>query len=232
MSAEDTAYTDGRDVDDLETWESGEPLEPSGEPPADRPMAGRTVLIAVLVAVATLGAAWWVLAGPGRSGQQQPTSAGRVGVQPVTEYAADTRGTPVELAGTSLTGGRIDLADVRGKVVVVNVWGSWCVPCRAEAPVLAKVSKEYADDVEFVGVDIKDSPASALAFEESYGVKYPSISDPSGQVVLNLGRHMPASVVPVTFVLDTRGRVAARVLGAVEESTLTALLDTALAEAT
>ena len=151
--------------------------------------------------------------------------------QPVTEYPVGDRGRPVELSGGTLTDDVLDLADLRGDVVVVNVWGSWCVPCRIEAPVLARVSQEYREaGVSFVGVNVKDNRAAAVAFEEEYGIAYPSIEDTDGRAVLALSQYVPASAVPVTLVLDRDGRVAARVLGAVREATLRALLDSALAE--
>lgn len=151
--------------------------------------------------------------------------------QPVTEYPVADRGEPVELSGGTLTGDDLDVADLRGDVVVVNVWGSWCGPCRIEAPVLAQVSEDYRGrGVSFVGVNVKDNRAAAIAFEEEYGITYPSIEDVDGRAVLALSQYVPASAVPVTLVLDREGRVAARVLGAVREATLTALLDSMLAE--
>ena len=123
------------------------------------------------------------------------------------------------------------VVEVRGDVVVINVWGSWCAPCREEAPILAATSAAYANQgVRFVGVNVRDNPAAAIAFEESYGITYPSIDDSNGKALLSLADHLPGAGVPVTLLLDRDGRPAARVLGAVQESTLTALLDTVLAE--
>lgn len=149
----------------------------------------------------------------------------------VTEYPPGSRADPVGLSGTGLTGEVIDIAAWRGDVVVINVWGSWCAPCRQEAPVLAATAVAYSDSgVRFVGVNVRDNPAAASAFEQAYEITYPSIDDSAGGAVLSLAEHLPGSGVPVTLVLDRDGRPAARVLGAVEESTLTALLDTILAE--
>lgn len=160
-------------------------------------------------------------------GAESPLSTG----QPVTEYPMVDRGQPVELSGGTLTDDELDLADLRGDVVVINVWGSWCGPCRVEAPVLARVSEQYRDrGVSFVGVNVKDNRAAAVAFEEEFGITYPSIEDTDGRAVLALSQYVPASAVPVTLVLDRGGRVAARVLGAVREATLTALLESTLAE--
>ncbi|MFC3690540.1 TlpA family protein disulfide reductase [Aquipuribacter hungaricus] len=152
--------------------------------------------------------------------------------QPVTEYKVGDRGAPVYLSGATLTDDELDLASLRGEVVVVNVWGSWCGPCRVEAPVLSRVSTDYRErGVSFVGVNVKDNRAAAVAFEEEHGITYPSIEDTDGRAVLALSQYVPASAVPVTLVLDRDGRVAARVLGAVREATVTALLDGTLAEA-
>ena len=153
------------------------------------------------------------------------------GSRTVTEYAPEDRAGPVALSGTGLTGEAIDIAAWRGDVVVINVWGSWCAPCREEAPILAATSAAYANQgVRFVGVNVRDNPAAAIAFEESYGIIYPSIDDRNGKALLSLADHLPGAGVPVTLLLDRDGRPAARVLGAVQESTLTALLDTVLAE--
>ena len=193
---------------------------------------GRVVrrLLVGMIVVAVL-ASGWVLVELART-----TDADTVGLttssnDPVSEYPADVRGEPVQLSGTTLTDDPLDVGDLRGHVVVINVWGSWCVPCREEAPVLARLSLEYADDgVRFVGVNVKDNRAAALAFEDKYGIPYASIEDRDGQALLALSQHVPAQAVPVTLVLDTEGRVAARVIGLVRETTLTALLERVLAE--
>ncbi|WP_307844416.1 TlpA family protein disulfide reductase [Actinotalea solisilvae] len=151
----------------------------------------------------------------------------------VTEFAIKDRAAPVDLSGTGLNGEAIDIAAWRGDVVVINVWGSWCAPCREEAPTLADTSSAYASEgVRFLGVNVRDNPAAAIAFEESYAIGYPSIDDRDGGALLSLAEHLPGAGVPVTLLLDREGRPAARVLGSVERSTLTALLDAVLAERT
>lgn len=79
------------------------------------------------------------------------------------------------------------MADFKGKVVVLNVWGSWCAPCRAEAPHFAKVAKELKPEgVEFVGINTRDPQKDkALLFEEEFGITYPSLHDPIGKIVVN-----------------------------------------------
>lgn len=203
-------------------------------PPA---MSRRTLLGGGLgaAAVVAMGASTiWLSDRPSDGAADRPgggTVSGTSVGQPVTEYPVAGRGAPVELSGGTLTDDELDLADLRGEVVVVNVWGSWCGPCRVEAPVLARVSQEYRErGVSFVGVNVKDNRAAAVVFEEEHGITYPSIEDTDGRAVLALSQYVPASAVPVTLVLDRDGRVAARVLGAVREATLTALLDSTLAE--
>ena len=130
--------------------------------------------------------------------------------------AAAARDEPVRFRGTTLDGGTFDVADHRGEVVVVNVWGSWCPPCIAEAPDLQEVWSEVRGrGVQFVGVDFRDNTAAARAHERRFGVTYPSIEDQAGRVLLALRGSLPPRAIPSTLVLDRRGRVAARVLGQV-----------------
>ena len=135
------------------------------------------------------------------------------------------------LDGRDLEGGVVSTGALRGDPLVLNVWGSWCAPCRTEAPVLKAVSAEYTSrGVQFLGISVKDNPAAAIAFERRFGITYPSLDDQSGQATLALSSYLPASVVPATLVLDRQGRVSARVLGAVEASTLRSLLDVVTTE--
>jgi thiol-disulfide isomerase/thioredoxin len=151
-----------------------------------------------------------------------------VGGGAVTEIALDDREGPVEISGETLQGEPIDLADLRGEVVVMNVWGSWCGPCHAEAPVLQTASEEI--DARFVGLSFRESSFdNARSFERRYGITYPTIAD-EGAGVLALGRYAPR-VPPSTYVLDREGRVAAIVLGELTSArTLEALVDQVAAE--
>jgi thiol-disulfide isomerase/thioredoxin len=151
--------------------------------------------------------------------------------RPVTEYPETERAEPVALRGRDLSGVGVDTTAWQGGPVVLNVWGSWCAPCRTEAPALRAVSAEYAGrGVRFLGVNVKDNAAAARAFERRFQVPYPSLDDSQGRASLALSSYVPASVVPATLVLDRRGRVAARVLGATEASVLRTLLDAVTAE--
>lgn len=121
---------------------------------------------------------------------------------------------PVEISGETVQEEPLDFADHRGRVVVVNVWGSWCGPCRAEMPMLVDAHAELDPEaVSFIGINIRDaSTANAAAFEREMGVDYPSIYDPGSETLLKFGRHAPYSP-PSTLILDREGRVAALISG-------------------
>ena len=119
---------------------------------------------------------------------------------------------------------RVSTDDFAGKVVVVNVWGSWCAPCRHEAPELVEAYKRVGDGVEFLGLNTRDlTTAPAQAFVRSSGITYPNIFDPDGTLLLGFGQ-LPPKAIPSTIVIDADGRVAARVIGEVDANTLVALV--------
>jgi thiol-disulfide isomerase/thioredoxin len=135
--------------------------------------------------------------------------------------AVDRRQSAPEVRGVLLDGTPYDLAALRGTVTVVNFWGSWCAPCRAEAADLEQTYQATrAAGVQFVGVNVRDQLGPALAFVRVQGVSYPSLSDPDGQLAVRF-RDLPPSAIPTTLVIDRDGRVAARFLGAVTASRLT-----------
>jgi thiol-disulfide isomerase/thioredoxin len=145
----------------------------------------------------------------------------------ITRLAVDKRKAPGEVSGTSLTGDKLSLEEYAGKVVVLNVWGSWCVECREEARLLASAARELeADGVVFVGVNTKDSsPDQGLAFEKRYDVPYPSFFDPAGRTLLAFHGTLVPSAIPSTVVLDANGKVAASILGKIpSEQTLVDLV--------
>ncbi|MCP3798991.1 TlpA family protein disulfide reductase [Allokutzneria sp. A3M-2-11 16] len=118
-------------------------------------------------------------------------------------------------------GKTIKVADYRDQVVVLNLWGAWCVACRTEADDLERVHQQTKDSgVRFLGIDVKDPSRTAPAdFFRDRGITYPSIYDPAGRTLLKL-RNYPRNIVPSTIVLDRQHRVAAVLL--------TELLDTDL----
>ncbi|MPY53278.1 TlpA family protein disulfide reductase [Streptomyces acidicola] len=139
-----------------------------------------------------------------------------------------------ELSGKTIDGKQLDVASAyKGKVVVINVWGSWCAPCRAEAPNLVKVSGDLADQgVQFVGINTRDtSTGPALAFEEEYKVTFPSLYDPTGKLMLRFEKGtLNPQAIPSTLVIDREGKVAARSLQALSEAKLRKLIAPVLAE--
>ncbi len=130
-----------------------------------------------------------------------------------------------EVSGTSLTGKPLRLSSYRGHVLVLNFWGSWCTPCRAEAPALGTLSRQmYPKGVRFLGVDIRDEPDSALAFMQTFRVGYPSFNDPNDQIALDFRGTITPSAIPTTLVIDRSGQVAARVVGGVSYAGLKSLI--------
>lgn len=142
----------------------------------------------------------------------------------VSEFTPGSRGEPVELSGQLYDGKTVESADWRGKVVVLNFWYAACTPCRVEAPALEELHQEFKDqDVLFYGVNLRDSPATAAAFERSFGTTYPSFDSESG-ILLALASYVPPQSVPTTLVLDRKTRVSARILGVADKGTLKALI--------
>ena len=141
----------------------------------------------------------------------------------------DGKGIPLpRIEGRTITGEKLSLEDLRGHVVVLNVWGSWCAPCRAEAPDLAAISREAEPrGVRFVGIDVRDNPAAGRAFERSYEITYPSFDDENGLVLAQFTGIIPVSAVPSTLVMDRNGVIRARVVGRVVGTTLRGLIEDA-----
>lgn len=143
----------------------------------------------------------------------------------VTIVPAEERQQAPEFSGPLLGGGEFDLAAARGNVVVLNVWASWCPPCRSEAPALQAVFEEVAEEgVQFVGVNVRDNATDARAFEQEFGLTYPSVVDTTGSLLLAFRDTLPPSAIPSTLVIDRHGRLAARVLDDVTETLLRELV--------
>lgn len=191
-----------------------------------RSAAGPTALLAVLLTVA--GCSDNTVAAQARAGDDKGYISGDGAVQVV---APEQRGEVVDLEGTTLEGDPWSSQEQRGDVLVVNVWGSWCGPCQAEAPDLERVYTDYAqagEPVTFIGVNDRDSAPTALAFQDAKGISYPSLVDDGGRTLLDLRGF--AQSRPTTLVLDPQGRVAARVAGQVDATTLDGLVEDVLAE--
>jgi len=141
------------------------------------------------------------------------------------EYPAGHRPAAPEFTAISLTGVPINFASYRGKVVVLNVWGSWCPPCRGEGQTLKYLDEQYAPQgVAFLGDDIQDTPTNALAFTRSEGIAYPSVNDSNEAVEQRLALAVPIAATPTTLVIDKTGHIAGMIVGAVTYPTLTTLL--------
>ncbi|BBZ25628.1 MULTISPECIES: TlpA disulfide reductase family protein [Mycolicibacter] len=125
----------------------------------------------------------------------------------------ETRGRPGPISGPDLmdTGRTLSVADFPGQVVVVNVWGQWCGPCRSEVSQLQQVyDATRAQGVAFLGIDVRDpDPQAPRDFIADRRVTYPSIYDPAMRTMIAFGGRYPSSVIPATMVLDRAHRVAA-----------------------
>ncbi|MBP0456051.1 TlpA family protein disulfide reductase [Streptomyces montanisoli] len=149
----------------------------------------------------------------------------------VTKYPVGKRPSAPTLSGTTITGKRLDTADWRGRVIVINVWGSWCAPCRAEAPGLHRIAQETRKlGVEFAGIDTRDNNPAGRAFEATYKIRYPSFADQDGRLVAHFNGIIPISAVPSTAVIDRHGRVAASIVGGVNYTTLRSVVTAAANE--
>ncbi|MEU6948852.1 TlpA disulfide reductase family protein [Streptomyces sp. NPDC046316] len=152
----------------------------------------------------------------------------------ISTVAKGERTAPTKIAGETVDGEKLDIADLKGKVVVLNAWGSWCGPCRAEAPHFAKVANDLkAEGVEFVGLNTRDfNKQQAVTFEEDYEVPYPSLYDPAGKLILNgfPKGTLNLQAIPSTVVLDKDGKIAARALMALDEKKLRSMIEPLLAE--
>ena len=125
-----------------------------------------------------------------------------------------------ELSGATLEGEPLDVSSMRGEVVVLNFWASWCAPCRAEAETLDEVAGRTADQgVRFVGINVKDELGNAQAFQRKQEVSYPSLHDQPGRLLLAFRKAIPQTP-PTTLLLDREGRIAGRFIGGVTTSEL------------
>ncbi|MCO1595639.1 TlpA family protein disulfide reductase [Micromonospora sp. RHAY321] len=174
-------------------------------------------LLATVAAVALVGCT-----SQGREKTCTTTSDG------IIECAPDQRSAPPRISGDLLTGGTYDVSQARGQVVVLNFWGSWCAPCRAEADDLEGVYQATrASGVTFLGINVQDQRDKAKAFEEGR-VTYPSLFDPSSRLALDLD--IPPNSIPATVVLDREGRIATVIRAAVKQEGLQPIVERVAAE--
>jgi peroxiredoxin len=147
---------------------------------------------------------------------------GQVRIIPVED-----REVPDGIAGTTIAGDQLSLADYRGKYVVMPAWGSWCGPCRAEAPMFQQASVELAEqDVVFLGLNVREiNEGDRDSFIRNTGMTYPSLSDPTGELILGFDAGLGPKAVPSVVFIDKQGRVAAVVLGEITRSTLDGVIE-------
>ena len=123
------------------------------------------------------------------------------------------------LVGKTLQGGT--LAENTGRIRVVNVWASWCSPCRAEAPALQELSSSLSD-VQFIGILTRDNLVAAKAFVSRFGITYPTLVDDS--ILARFPGNLLPNAIPSTLIIDKNGKVAARVSGEITFSGLKDLI--------
>lgn len=169
--------------------------------------------------------------GGGASSGESPGQGFIAGDGSIVLLDPSQRAAAPDFTATTLTGEQFTLAAHRGEVVALNVWASWCGPCRAEAPALEEVwTANRAKGFLMVGLDTRDSLTAAQAFVSNFGLTYPSVLDTDGQIQLLFADSLPPQAIPSTLIIDRQGRVAARVLGPASEATLQGLIDPLLAE--
>jgi thiol-disulfide isomerase/thioredoxin len=198
---------------------------------AAAPAPRRAAVGALVAAAVVLGAA---ACDAGATAQDTAVGNGSsfvTGSYGTTVFQAGSRPKAPDVVGTTLTGTKFKLSADRGSVVVMNFWGSWCTPCREEAPSLGALARHFAGNgVRFIGVDIRDDPASADAFMATFRITYPSLNDPNDLVALDFSGTVPPAGIPTTLVIDRSGRIAARVVGQASYSGLKALITQVEAE--
>ncbi|MEU2613080.1 TlpA disulfide reductase family protein [Micromonospora sp. NPDC007271] len=178
-------------------------------------------LAAALLAAVTAGAA---LVSCSSDSQESRCSSDGLKVT----CAPDQRSKTPKVSGELLTGGSYDVSRDRGQVVVVNFWGSWCPPCRAEADDLEDTYQATkASGVTFLGINVQDSRDKAIAFEEGR-VTYPSLFDPASRQALNFD--IPPNSTPATVILDRDGRIAVVIRRAVTQDELRPIVERVAAE--
>jgi thiol-disulfide isomerase/thioredoxin len=180
-----------------------------------------------LAATAVAAALALSACGGSSGGSKNPDGLGGVQAFP----AADRKPFP-ELSGKTIDGGTLDMASLKGRVTVVNIWGSWCGPCKEEMPYLEHAYEaNQGARVAFVGINTRDDAAQAKAFATAEQVTYPSLFDDQSETLLTrLQGIVPLQAVPATIIIDRNGKVAWRKIGKLDYDTLTAGLAPIVAE--
>jgi thiol-disulfide isomerase/thioredoxin len=175
----------------------------------------------LIVALAALA----LLSGCGSNGVSAPQESFVAGNGATSYIAPDDRVKAPEVSGMTLLGSDYKLP--QDQYAVINVWASWCSPCRAEEPVLAALSEKYPE-VNFVGILTRDNPVNAEAFTRKRNSPYPTLIDDS--ILIGFRKSLPANAIPTTVIIDKKGRVAARISGSVTVASLSQLIEQVSAE--
>ncbi len=178
------------------------------------------LVVALVMAVGLVGLFGWALAKSGGQPRQVLVNS-RFGEAPITQRPAS----PLTLG--LLGGGSLSLGDLQGKVVMVDFWASWCPPCRQEAPVLARVYREYqGKGVEFVGIAIWDTPEEVQKYVSRYGITFPTGLDEKGTIAIDYG----VTGIPEKYFLNAEGQVVRKFIGPVDEAQLRRVLEELLGQ--
>ena len=166
-----------------------------------------------------------LLSGCSNGGASKAEESFIAGSGAITKMKEGDRIAAPAMSGMTLDG--TNFTYTPGKIAVVNVWASWCSPCRAEEPTLSALSRTFSD-VQFIGILTRDNPVNAEAFSRKRGTPYPTLIDDS--ILVGFRKSLPANAIPSTVVLDKGGNVAARISGAVTVASLTDLIERVSAE--
>ena len=150
----------------------------------------------------------------------------------VTEFALGSRPKAADWAGVSESGDNLSSDQLTGVITVMNFWYAGCAPCRVEMPELIELQDQFlSDEVQFIGVNVRDTAETALAFARQVDLNFPSVMDAkTGSVVLGFTGVVTPQAVPTTLVIDSEGNVSARVLGRIDKGILEELIKTVVRE--
>ncbi len=150
----------------------------------------------------------------------------------VTEFALGSRPKAADWSGISESGQNLSSEQLSGVITVMNFWYAGCAPCRIEMPELIELQDQFlSDEVQFVGVNVRDTAETALAFARQVNLNFPSVMDAkTGSVVLSFTGVVTPQAVPTTLVIDSDGNVSARVLGRIDKGILETLIETVVSE--